>query len=222
MNNPKFIAIDGIDGCGKGTQIERLKEQFNDADIPAWFTAEPTSGRIGKMIRQDYLSGKVRSNHTVIDALYIADRVEHATAVNGIKYHLKSGEYVVSDRYIFSGITYTAANLFLDENNGIKSIADAAEAAIQYSKIVTDILMPDINIVLDVSPNTSIGRINKRGESKEIYENKRFLETVKDTYSIVKHGLQYFYPNTKFIKIDANGDPNSVSMQIWGELRYLL
>lgn len=222
MSNPKFIAIDGIDGCGKGTQIELLKDRFKDADIPVWFTAEPTKGKIGRIIREDYLSGNVPAKHTIIDALYIADRIEHVASVGGIKYHLKSNEWVVSDRYVFSGITYIAANLFLDETNNIKSLPDAVEKAIEYSKIITDMQMPDLTIILDLPVSTAVRRINEGRSSKEIYENERFLQAVADTYKIAINGLSYFYPDSKFVTINADDFQDIIAMDVWEEIRNLL
>ena len=80
MKRGKFIALEGIDGSGKSTQIGRLVQRLAERGINCRATREPTDRPVGALIRQA-LTGQTTLDPRVIAALYAADRIDHL--VNG-------------------------------------------------------------------------------------------------------------------------------------------
>ena len=76
MKKNFFIAIEGIDGSGKSTQIKLLKENFENAGYKVYTTFEPTGSEIGKIIRNIF-SNRMEADHKTIAALFVADRLHH-------------------------------------------------------------------------------------------------------------------------------------------------
>lgn len=211
----KFITIEGIDGCGKTSQIELLKKRFENADKKFWFTTEPTNGPIGKLIREDYLSGNIFLNDKIVlDSLFIADRLDHITSANGIKYHQADKDNVICDRYIISGISYMATNLMLKYKYNID---EAIGKAFGQNKTAADLLMPDINFILDLRPEDAAKRMERRNEL-EIYENMDFQFKVYDAIHSTVNIMKCLYPKTKFIYIDANDSPEYINEKIWNHI----
>lgn len=211
----KFITIEGIDGCGKTTQIELLKKRFKDANKKFWFTSEPTGGPIGKMIREYYLRGNmVMNDKIVLDSLFLADRLDHITSRNGIKYHLEIGDNVICDRYIISGVSYMAANLIL--KRGYK-INHAIYEAISHNKVAADLLTPNLIIILDLQPEEAIKRIENRNKF-EIYEKMDYQKIVYDVIHNTVNVMKCLYPKTRFVYIDANDNPYCTNEKIWNHI----
>ena len=102
MGKGKFIALEGIDGSGKSTQIQYLAERLKEREIRCYTTFEPTYSPIGAVIHQ-ILSGRVKTDNRALAALFVADRMDHLlNEVNGIAPMLEEGITVISDRYYFS------------------------------------------------------------------------------------------------------------------------
>lgn len=211
----RFITIEGIDGCGKTTQIELLKKRSLKDDISMWFTSEPTTGNIGRMIRNDYLSGNIKASSKLLDSLFIADRIEHIIGDDGINTHLEKDEIVVSDRFILSGIVYSAVNILNDESNNINTLDTAVNRAILYSSIVGDLLIPDIVFIMNLTPDEARKRILSRNEKEEIYENINFQEKVYNAIHIAVNNMKCLYHKTRFIYIDASESPEKINEKIW-------
>ena len=68
MEKGKFIALEGIDGSGKSSQIGRLVKRLEGLGIPCRETREPTGGPVGSLIRQIF-TGRVTADNRVIAAL---------------------------------------------------------------------------------------------------------------------------------------------------------
>jgi dTMP kinase len=71
-----FIAFEGIDGSGKGTQIRKLKKFMEKQDYPVFRTAEPNDSPMGSLIHK-IMIGRVKTSNDVIAALFVADRLDH-------------------------------------------------------------------------------------------------------------------------------------------------
>ena len=108
----KFITFEGIEGSGKSTQIELLKNFFKERSLEVVFTKEPGSSKIGSYIREILLN----KNNSILPYtelfLILADRIQHVHEI--IEPELKAGNIVVSDRYIESSIAYQGQREGLD------------------------------------------------------------------------------------------------------------
>jgi len=113
MRNNKFIALEGIDGCGKSTQAQLLKKSLNAAGHKVYLTHEPTDSHIGAIIRNIF-KGRIAGDHKTIAGLFVADRLDHLqNKTNGILKKLDEGYTVICDRYYLSSYAYQGAHVNL-------------------------------------------------------------------------------------------------------------
>ena len=98
MKEGKLIVFEGIDGCGKSTQIQMLAEALRQKGREVVTSAEPTDTETGKMLRRA-LSGAVAATPCQMAAMFTLDRIVHNTAEGGIAQTLARGADMLSDRY---------------------------------------------------------------------------------------------------------------------------
>ncbi len=191
--------LEGIDGSGKSTQAKLLAEKFKANGCSVYLTCEPTDGAIGKLIRS-ILKGEDVADERIIASLFVADRLDHLlNKTNGIAQMVADGFVVISDRYYFSSYAY----------NGTHTPVDWVIAA---NSLCAEILSPDINLFIDVSPNTSMERISKNRQSKELYETSENLNKVRQKYFEV---FERFREKEQISIIDGNRPPEAVAADIW-------
>ena len=106
-----YILFEGIDTCGKTTQIELLKQEFKEII----FTKEPGATEFGIKAREILLSGSIQSKKVEL-LLFLSDRAEHYEEI--IKPNLN--KTIISDRGFISGISYALANEDFDFDTLLK------------------------------------------------------------------------------------------------------
>ena len=169
MEKGKFIVFEGLDGSGKGTQINLLVEEMKKRGRRVYQTAEPTESSTGGMIR-DALAGFVKRDEYELSALFLADRIFHnVNPKNGIKQFLERGIDVVCDRYYYSSFAYQGIDADLDWVMGLNLGCK-------------EIIRPDLCIFLDVDIDSCDERIEKNRFSREIYENKETQRMVRNRF----------------------------------------
>lgn len=198
-----FIAIEGMDGSGKSTQIALLKEKLLAAEKKIRITREPGGTPIGEMLREIVLSPENKEMAAETEALlYAASRAQHVSEV--INPSLARGEIVISDRYVVSSYVYQgiARNLGMD---AVKQINDFAIKG----------RMPDLTIFLFVGENTALQRKIRQKELDR-------LESESDSFhQRVNNGFRKVAEEYKFPKliIQADGSPEEVHDQIWERVK---
>ena len=197
-----FIAFEGIDGSGKSTQVKLLSEKLQATGHKVHATFEPTDSQIGKMIRTIF-SGKMEADHKVIAALFAADRLDHLlNKTNGILKMIEEGYTVITDRYYFSSYAYHSVYMPMDW-------------VIETNRLSAELLRPDINIYINISPEESMKRIAKGRTTTELYETLENLTNVSNTY------LQAFDKMKNIEKIKfINGERNEteIAADIWNNV----
>ena len=169
MTKNLFIALEGIDGSGKSTQVKLLTEKLQAAGHNVYATFEPTDSPIGKMIR-DIFSGKTEADHKVIAGLFVADRLDHLlNKKNGILKMLEDGYTVITDRYYFSSYAYHSPYMSMDW-------------VIEANALSAELLRPNLNIYIDIPAEESMQRIAKGRTATELYETLDNLKTVRSLY----------------------------------------
>ena len=109
VSKGKFIVVEGLDGCGKSTQIELISKKLKAMGKLVYITAEPTNYETGAYLRR-ILSESIDKDMYLQGALFLADRIEHITHPEfGIKKYLDQGYHVICDRYYFSTFAYQKA-----------------------------------------------------------------------------------------------------------------
>ena len=144
-----FITFEGCDGCGKSTQLTRLREYLEAANVPFIFTREPGGGKISEGIREILLNGKNAEMSDECEALlYAASRAQHIR--DRVAPALEEGKVVVCDRYVDSSFAYQAHARGLGMEFVSKINAFALES-----------FLPDLTFFIDLSPEEAF--IRKRG-----------------------------------------------------------
>ncbi|MCF6296062.1 MAG: dTMP kinase [Flavobacteriaceae bacterium] len=157
MKKGKFISIDGPNGVGKSTLIEKLKLTLSDIKYDFLHTKEVTNSSIGQLIHR-YL-GDLTPNS--LACLIAADRYNHIETK--IKPNLLRGINVISERYFPSSLVY--------------QIIDGCSLDFVKS-INNEILIPDISIIINASTSTLERRLKSRIflDKFEQVENNRTQE----------------------------------------------
>jgi len=182
-----FIVFEGIDGCGKSTQVWKLAKylfglsKYNHVLV----TREPYKTRdIRKILKSEE---NPYSQKEKLTELFIEDRKEHINEL--IKPNLNHKAIVISDRYKYSTICYQSA-----QGQEIKDLIEMQD----------DFLVPDFIFIINTKVNTAINRMKKdsielRGEEQKFEKNKEFLEKVRQNYLKMKE----IFPSEKIILIDG-------------------
>ena len=187
-NRGKFIVFEGIDGSGKSTQIELLKNNLEKRGLKCLSTLEPTYGMVGEVLH-DILSGKKMADPKVTASLFVADRLDHIlNSEDGVLKSINEGTTVICDRYYFSSYAY-------------QSVEVPREWVISANRLAADTLRPDVTIFIDISAEVAMDRISKNRDSIELYENRERLERVREGYF---SAFEIFKSEEKVFVVDGN------------------
>ncbi|MER5727385.1 dTMP kinase [Streptomyces sp. NPDC002138] len=188
-----FIALEGGDGAGKSTQVQKLAEWIRGKGHEVVVTREPGATPVGKRLRSILLDVSSAGLSNRAEALlYAADRAEHVDTV--IRPALERGAVVISDRYIDSSVAYQGAGRDLSPT----------EIA-RISRWATDGLVPNLTILLDVSPATARERFTEAPDRLES-EPQEFHQRVRSGFLT----LAASDPG-RYLVVDAGQDPESVA-----------
>lgn len=196
-----FITFEGIEGSGKSTQIQLLKEFFEKKAQKAFFTKEPGSSEVGKKIRSVLLNKENKIFPQTEIFLIFADRVQHVQEI--IKPNLNEGKIVISDRYFDSSIAYQGQREGVDKTEIYELIN------------MLDLPTPDITFLLDLPVDIGLKRAKNRAsldrfESEEI----SFHEGVRQNYlDLQEQNLE------RIVKIDALQTPDEIFSNILKKIK---
>ena len=140
-----YIVFEGIDGCGKSTQIELLKKKLENVVV----TKEPGGTDFGIKARELLLHSEIKSPKAEL-LLFLADRAEHYTEV--IEPNLKNT--IISDRGFLSGIAYAMSSGF-DLN-----------FLIELNKFTLNSNLPDKVVLFEITEDELINRVGQRVQDK--------------------------------------------------------
>jgi dTMP kinase len=165
----RFIVLEGIDGSGTTTQLDRAVAFVGTLGHRAVATREPSAGPIGHLLRE-VLHGRLhmpdgsRMDGRTMALLFAADRIDHLQ--REIEPHLTAGTTVVSDRYLLSSLAYQAEE------------ADRAWVA----GLARGILAPDLTVLLDLPIEVAARRREAAGRPVERYDADSYLAKVAANY----------------------------------------
>lgn len=167
-NRGKFIVFEGTDGSGKSTQMKMAGKFLKSKGVACILTHEPTDSPFGALLRS-CLTGRIDTDERAIAALFAADRLDHiSNTVNGIVKLLGEGTTVLCDRFYLSSFAY---------NGGFVPL----EWVIQLNTPAMELLRPDLTIFLDITPEESMRRVARRGET-ERYETADKQTKIRENY----------------------------------------
>ena len=201
-----FIALEGIDGSGKSTQTKLLTEKLTAQGHKVYSTFEPTDNQIGKLIR-NILKGNAKADHRIIAGLFVADRLDHLLNEEyGIVKKLSAGFTVITDRYCFSSYAYQGTHMNMDW-------------VIQANAMSAEILRPDINIFIDVSPEISMQRLHANRDNIELFETLDSLQKVRAKYMEAFEKLKAV---ENIFTVDGNRSTELIAQDIWQKIASML
>lgn len=164
----KFIVFEGLDGSGQSTQAGLLRDFLAGKGFEVVLTKEPTKdSEAGQKIRE-ILDQKSKIDGAKLQELFAQDRKEHLEKV--IIPALEEGKFVISDRYFFSSFAFGAS-----DGVDLKWLIEINDS----------FLLPDLTFLLKVRPEICIGRIEKRGTPKALFEKTEKLAKVWQTFEIL-------------------------------------
>ena len=174
-----FIVFEGIDGCGKSTQIKLLAEWLRNSGImpvnsTLHITREPGGTYLGQEIRRFLLATEAETCPEPITELllYAADRSQHVTTLIGPT--LDKGDWVISDRFSGSTLAYQG----FGRNLNIELIS-------QLELIATNGLIPDITFLLNLPIDKSIERRAQTVDDRIEAEGRDFLLRVSKGFNTI-------------------------------------
>jgi len=186
MEKGLFLTFEGVDGCGKTTQINLLKEYFEKQNRTVLLTREPGAKGLGEKLRDILLNYDGEVSPVCESFLFLADRAQHIDTI--IKPAVERGEIVLCDRHTDSTLAYQGYGRGID----LKQVK-------MLNNIATSGIKPDCTFVFDIDIKTSQNRVGKnkdRMESAgiEFFERVRlgYLKIAKEEPQRVKviDGLQ--------------------------------
>ncbi len=220
MNKPLFITFEGVDGSGKGTQLEKIisviKNNTNNfignKYTPIWISREPTKlTSSGRKISEGIIKGGISGEEA--SKLFITDRIEHTTQY--IIPRLKEGNIVLVDRYDISTYAYQMAqgmnfDILYHMHNYAYDIFDMKNDGT---------IVPDITIIFHIPVDVAMDRINKRNETLEQFEVNSFQHKVKYTHELAVTKIREKQPNRKIIWVNANQSIENVTKEMVNKIQ---
>ena len=194
-----FIVLEGVDGCGKTTQMQFLHKWLNDVSVPHVITREP-----GGVACADAMRGLLAQSGSAWSPmgqalLLNAGRVEHTMQL--IEPNLASGTHVLSDRYVDSTLAY--------QGGGDKSVVDQLLA---LHKIAIGDVFPDLTLWLDVDESVAYERLKRRAQQGMTHD----FEKKSSMQKKARNGYIYLqdrFPE-RFVRVDANRSKSDILSSI--------
>lgn len=194
-----FITFEGIEGCGKSTQVALLKVRLESRGRRVLVTREPGGTRVAELIRGVLLDG---SNTDMTPAtellLYGAARAQHVDEL--IRPALESGADVVSDRFADSTTAYQGAGRQLE-----RSLIE------EVHRLATRGAWPDVTFLLDLPVEAGLARARAVGEPDRIEKEPiEFHRRVRDGFLRIADSE----PDRVYV-IDATQGIEAVAAEVW-------
>lgn len=200
-----FITFEGLDGCGKSTQLERLAAVLRAQGLPVTVTREPGGTAAGEKIRQLLLDTRTGGLDPKAElTLMFASRVQHINEI--ILPALEAGNIVLCDRFTDSSEAYQGGGRKL-----------GSEIVLDLHRVLCGDFNPDLTILMDSDVAASVERARRRNkartdasdESRFERENRAFFTRVHEAYlAIAKREPE------RVRAVDARGTPDLTHRKI--------
>jgi dTMP kinase len=202
--NGVFIAFEGVEGAGKGTQLEMAKDWLEREGLDVLVTREPGGTELGERVREillDHATGHVQPRAEAL--LFAAARAQLVTSV--IRPALAQGKVVMCDRYVDSSLAYQGWGRSLGEQD-----------VLTLNVWATQGLFPDLVVLLHLEPDTGLLRSLEQPDRIEI-ESGDFHSKVADAYLKIAEE----HPE-RFVVIDADAPREEVHERVAEAIRRVL
>lgn len=205
----RFITFEGLDGCGKSTQLEKLALVLRKEGLPFVITREPGGTAAGEVIRNLLLDTATSGLSPFTElALMFASRAQHIKEI--IQPALDEGRIVLCDRFTDSTEAYQGGGRRL-----------GSQPVLTLHRILCGGLQPDITILMDSDVAASVERARRRNltraatspdesnENRFEQENRAFFGRVHKAYLEIAEREK-----KRVFLVDARGTPNQTHAKI--------
>tara|TARA_B100001175_G_scaffold317930_1_gene337757 strand:- start:10265 stop:10906 length:642 start_codon:yes stop_codon:yes gene_type:complete len=200
ISKSRFISFEGIDACGKSTQVKLLLNQMNKVSNSTILVREPGGSIISERIREVLLDKNLHEMSERTEALLMTASRSQLTYEKIIK-NLNSGKNVISDRFSDSTLAYQGGGRDL-----------SIDWLIKLNKFATFDVEPDITFLIDLHPEEAVkrkdieqDRIENAGIDFQIKVRNTYLEIAK------------FFPD-RIVLIDGHNEISEINKKILNEL----
>ena len=192
----KFIVIDGPDGAGKTTQLDRLEKALQDEGLEVQRAVDPGGTDTGAEIRNILLHSKQLDLSPMCETmLFMASRAQLVAEI--VRPAIQAGKVVLCERYISATLAYQGA-LGVDKN-----------LILQLGAIAVENQWPNLTIILDLDVNEGMRRVGAQRDRLES-RSMDYHGKVREEFG----KLAGCYPGL-VVNIDATGKPDAVAADIW-------
>jgi len=205
----RFITFEGLDGCGKSTQLEKLAAVLRAQGLPVVVTREPGGTPTGDKIRQLLLDSNTSSLAPLAElALMFASRAQHIREV--IEPALAEGRVVLCDRFTDSTEAYQGGGRKLGH-----------EPVLALHRILCGGLWPELTILMDSDVAKSVDRARRRnqtrtGKNNRAKDENRFEQESRAFFGRVRNAYLAIAARKpeRVVVVDARGTPDATHRRI--------
>lgn len=208
MGNGKFITFEGGEGCGKSTQVKRLKDALEAEGIEVVLTREPGGTWLAEQIRtliKDQTEDPPCDRSELL--LFLAARAQLVKTV--IRPALEKGVWVISDRFSDSTLAYQGYGRGLP-----LEVIDIANT------FACENLKPDLTLLLEVDPTVAAARLAGREQATNTTAD-RIERAGSEFHARLRRGFAELAKQEpwRIVPINANGTPDEVWNEVWKSLK---
>ena len=204
-----FITFEGIEGCGKTTQVKRLGDRLTALGIPVLLTLEPGGTRICQDIRSILLDTKNKALSPLAELfLYTADRAQHIEEI--INPALSQGKWVVCDRFFDATMAY----------QGYARGQDVSLIKILNERTCSGI-KPDMTILVDCPVEVGLERALMRNKMLQQEEQARFEKEKMEFHEAVRKGYLQIAKTEpeRFVVVDGTLSMDDLETAIYDHIK---
>ena len=204
-----LITMEGVEGSGKSTQIQRLAVRLRALGLPLELSKEPGGTPLGLELRQlllvPHVSGQTWAPKAEL-LLFYADRAQHLETF--IRPALEAGKVVLLDRFDDSTRAY----------QGAQGISEDALA--RLGEIVLGRLKPQLTLVLDLDPRVGLERVQARNAATEGFRETRYDQEVLEFHQRVRSRFLAIAQREpqRVAVVSAQQEPDRVEAAIWAKV----
>lgn len=203
----RLIVFEGVEGCGKSTQIERLAQRVRETRRTVRLTREPGGTRIGEAIRDLLLAPDFEAIDGLTE-LFLLSAARRVHVQEVIAPALSRGEIVLCDRFADSSVAY---------QGGGRELGRAPVERLNV--LATEGLAADLTILLDLPIADGMRRVAERGAAEDRLERESsaFHARVRDAYLEIARRRAATYRI-----LDAAREIEEVAADVWAAVAPLL
>jgi dTMP kinase len=199
-----FLSFEGVDGCGKTTQLERFAARMSEAGYEVVRAQEPGGTRIGREIRRLLLDARNADLRPIPELLlYFASRAQNIAEV--VLPALEAGNLVIADRFTDATVAYQGYGREL-----------GAEAVGRVGEVACEGLEPDLTLWLDLDPEVAVARALAREDGAGGQDESRMEREADEFRARVRQGYRELWrahPG-RIRRIEASGTVEEVERAV--------